>query len=63
MSEAERNEHMLGRWPRKCKICGKKFFANDEYAYKIKKGWKDVKWFCSWSCMRKFEREQEAKKK
>ena len=63
MEQKERNEHLLGRWPRKCKECGKKFFANDDYVYKHKRGPHDAKWFCSWSCMRKYEKEQEAKKK
>ena len=35
MEQKERNEHLLGRWPRVCgnKDCKKKFFANDDWAY------------------------------
>lgn len=62
MSEKERNEHLLGRWPRKCRNCGKSFFANDDWAYQIKKGPKDRKFFCRYNCKRAYEKEEEERK-
>ena len=65
MEQKERNEHLLGRWPRVCrnKDCKKKFYANNDWAYQIKKGPRDKKFFCSWKCLQKYKREMEEKKK
>ena len=61
MYEAER---VMGKTLRKCKVCGKKFYASDEYVYKIRKSkMGSYYWFCSWGCMRKHEREKEEKGK
>lgn len=40
---------------RKCPVCGKNFYLNDaeRWGYKI-----GTKFFCRWSCLRKYEREQ-----
>lgn len=47
-----------------CKNCGKKFYISDrrEWAYKIHD---DVsrKYFCSWSCLRNYEKEIEEAKR
>ena len=42
--------------PRKCKQCGKKFEGTMEYAYKIGNDKKGYKWFCSYHCMRDFQK-------
>ena len=63
MREPERcSEHPLGKWPRKCRICKKEFYANDDWAYKIRRGPRDARWFCSWGCIKKYRREHEKKK-
>ena len=56
-------EHCL---PQECPICGKKFIPAPEHYWKIGKGKYDVSEtriinVCSYSCMRKWEKEQEAK--
>lgn len=58
----EHKEHLLGRWPRKCRNCGKSFFANDDWVYKIKRGPKDAKWFCRYNCMQAYKKQEEEKK-
>lgn len=46
----------------KCFVCGKEFIPAPENVYKASiKG--KVKHLCSWSCLRKLQREKEAKKK
>ena len=46
-------------YPRKCKQCGKNFEAGKEYAYKYQKYGKKKSWyFCSWHCLREFQREK-----
>ena len=61
MKEKERNEHLLGRWPRKCKVCGKRFESGKEYAYKHrKKGKKEFWYFCSWHCLREYMKKSAA---
>lgn len=39
-----------------CQVCGKTFIFRDNWAYKILKD-KHVTNYCSWSCMRKVEKE------
>ena len=44
--------------PVKCPICGKTFYPYPSHAYKIKnKGW--TRFVCTWSCLRKHEKEKE----
>lgn len=43
---------------RKCPICGKEFYPSGRWAYK-----KLGKYFCSWSCLRKWEKANEEKTK
>ena len=43
-------------FPRKCKTCGKRFEAGKEYVYKIGHDKKRYKWFCSYHCMREFQK-------
>lgn len=47
-------------YPIKCYWCGKLFYAGDmsDYVYK-----RQLHYFCSWSCMRKYDHEQERLKK
>jgi hypothetical protein len=56
-------ERLLGKWPRKCKVCGKDFFANDDWVYKTTydKGRKLI-WFCSYHCKQDYIRKKEEKK-
>jgi uncharacterized OB-fold protein len=48
----------------KCPICGKLFYPQGEWAYFAgtvnKKGWKEKRRVCSWSCVRKYEKEHPA---
>ena len=58
-------ERLLGRWPRKRKVCGKDFFANDDWVYKLTSD-KKLIWFCSYHCKNDFikkEGEKSAKKR
>ena len=57
-------ERLLGRWPRKCKVCGRDFFANDDWVYKLThdKGRKLI-WFCSYHCKQGYIKEKERKTK
>lgn len=49
---------------RKCVFCGKEFYARcdrSEWAYKTRKKYNengDYNFFCSWKCLRKFEKER-----
>ncbi len=51
---------LFGLHPRKCKCCGKKFEAVDEWVYKIrlfnKNGHEHYMWFCSWKCLQAFRK-------
>lgn len=44
----------------KCHLCGKIFFSGNlhEWVYKM-----DGYYFCSWSCFRRYEKEQELMKR
>ena len=42
--------------PHKCKQCGKKFEGTKDYAYKIGHEKKGYKWFCSWHCLRDYQK-------
>ena len=48
----------IGIYVHKCPICGKKFECRSDYGWKKQLGNKGDKfaWFCSYSCMREFER-------
>lgn len=41
-----------------CPVCGKKFIPAPMHIYKVQNCF-----VCSWGCQRKFEKEQEARKK
>ena len=42
---------------RKCPVCGKEYWAGLEWVYK--RGYeKSLKYFCSWGCLRKDEKEK-----
>lgn len=53
--------------PQECPICGKKFIPASQHYWKISRGEYDMetrtKNVCSYSCMRKWEKQQEAKRK
>jgi hypothetical protein len=47
----------LGLKEHKCTVCGKKFECKTTYAYrKVNKKGKANIYFCSYSCMRKYEK-------
>ena len=54
----------IGLYPHKCKLCGKKFEARSEYAYKLHryKSSDDFDWFCSYKCLREYETKHKRKK-
>lgn len=54
--------HALGLITRKCAICGKEFDARKEYVYKKETKNKTIKWYCSYSCYRKAEKNDKSKK-
>lgn len=45
-------------YARKCHQCGKRFESGTEWAYKCdkQKGKKGKYYFCSWRCLRQFDR-------
>ena len=44
-------------YPHKCKQCGKRFEGAKEWAYKdVSKGMKRAIYFCSWRCLREFDK-------
>ena len=45
---------------RTCPVCGKRFWIMDaNWSYKqVVKALKGTVWFCSWKCMRKYEKEK-----
>ena len=53
-------ERLLGRWPRKCKVCGRDFFANDDWVYDKQR---KLIWFCSYHCKQGYIKEKERKTK
>ena len=48
---------------RKCMICGKQFIAREEWAFKRPDRNRCYKWFCSWSCLKKFDEKHKEKKR
>lgn len=48
---------------RKCPVCGKKFLPAGQHGYKIGNAETTEKLVCTYTCMRKWEREQEEKSK
>ena len=49
-------------YPRKCAVCGKRFEAGCNYAYREGKLHKRCKYFCSWRCLRQYQ-QNKAKRK
>lgn len=47
---------------KKCRRCGKTIFITPGWVYKGTQGSREF-WFCSWSCMRRFEDEKQEKRK
>ena len=48
--------------PRFCQMCGKEFYPpSADWAYK--EGKMKVKYFCSWGCLRQWEKEKDEKEK
>ena len=56
-------ECVLGKYPKKCKMCGARFYASKEYVYQIPGQSRATKWFCSYHCKRQYEKEREPKKR
>ena len=48
---------------RKCKTCGKEFIARENWVYKRVDRNRCYKWFCSWSCLKKFDEKHKGKKR
>lgn len=46
---------------RKCDVCKKEFIWHDDWAYKMTSGYK-VRMFCSWHCLRDYQRRHESNK-
>ena len=47
-----------------CPICGKKFYCYAEMYVYVRKAWKKTsKYFCSWSCLRKYDEFKDAHRK
>ena len=53
------NDKLIGLWPHKCHVCGKMFECTKDYVYKILRKGGAYTWFCSYKCMRAFEKEKE----
>ena len=53
----------LTRQSAKCPVCGETFFYDPEHAWKIGKTDYHSKKVCSYSCMRKWEKENHIKRK
>lgn len=45
-----------------CPVCGRNYIFHDFWAYKIVNGTRIIS-FCSWSCMRKAEKDRAQQKK
>lgn len=45
-----------------CPVCGKQFIYRDHWAYKTMYG-DHVKAYCSWTCFRRMEAEEQKKKR
>ena len=43
-------------YKRKCPVCGKRFESGVMYAYKREKRHNSYHYFCSWHCLRQFDR-------
>ena len=55
-------DRILGLTERTCKICGKKFEAAPEYVYKRKQGQGREIYFCSYTCMRTYDKRTVSRK-
>lgn len=53
-------ERLLGRWPRKCPICGEEFFAGADWGWQLERKKKKI-YFCRYNCKKKYL-EKEGKK-
>ena len=51
------DQYDMGTKECKCPVCGKTYFRSARWAYKI-----DAVYFCSWTCLRKKERELDGMK-
>ena len=43
-------------YKRKCPVCGKKFESGRKYAYKREHRHNNFYYFCSWHCLREYEK-------
>ena len=49
---------------KKCAVCGKEFYATEDYVFKRYKGngkEQERVWFCKWSHLRQWEQEEESR--
>lgn len=47
---------------KKCYLCGREFYAGGQYVYKRNYPTGHVKFFCSYSCVRDFDRSREERR-
>lgn len=43
-------------YKRKCPVCGKRFESGKQYAYKREHRHNNFYYFCSWHCLREYEK-------
>lgn len=63
MRDVNRNSEALGLHEHTCHTCGKNFECRTDYAYKkYTTRSRGTEYYCSYTCMRKAERNEESKK-
>jgi hypothetical protein len=62
MSEEKLKVYLPNR-PVKCPMCGKIFYAMPEHSYKVGNGGATDKLVCTYSCMRKYEKQHHMKRR
>ena len=50
-------DDFLEQHRRNCPVCGKEFYASAEWVYRRGYDSKGLRWFCSWKCLRRDEKE------
>ena len=51
----------IGLYKHRCRVCGKEFECRSSYAYKRGRNDNYI-WFCSWHCIREYDKRIEKKK-
>ena len=50
-------------YPHKCRNCGKTFECGKQWAYKASRGGDKFWWYCSWKCVRQWEKDHQDSRK